>query len=136
MPWKSGTILQIKIVLNGETLSSPKEFLMMYIGKQDNSSPVYKIRLPRWLSSKESASQWRRHRRHGLELWIRKIPWRRKWQPTPVFLPGKLHGHRGLVGYRPWGRKKSDTTEPTEHAHIQRQNSEKTECPSTIDHIL
>ena len=37
--------------------------------------------------------------------------WRRKWQPTPVFLPGKSHGWWSLVGYRPWGRKESDTTE-------------------------
>ena len=38
-------------------------------------------------------------------------PWRRKWQPTPVFLPGESHGRRSLVGYSPQGRKKSDTTE-------------------------
>ena len=38
-------------------------------------------------------------------------PWRRKWQPIPVLLPGKSHGRRILVGYSPWGRKESDTTE-------------------------
>ena len=38
-------------------------------------------------------------------------PWRRKWQPTPVFLPGESHGQRNLVGYSPWGRKELDTTE-------------------------
>ena len=43
--------------------------------------------------------------------WVRKIPWRRIWQPTPVFLPGKSHGWRSLTGYSPWGRKESDTTE-------------------------
>ena len=42
---------------------------------------------------------------------VGKIPWRRKWQPTPVFLPGESHGPRSLVGYRPWGRKELDTTE-------------------------
>ena len=36
-------------------------------------------------------------------LWVGKVPWRRKWQPTPVFLPGKAHGQRGLAGYSPWG---------------------------------
>jgi len=41
-----------------------------------------------------------------------RCPWRRKWQPTPVFLPGKSHGWRSLAGYSPWGRKESDTTEP------------------------
>ena len=40
-----------------------------------------------------------------------KSPWRRKWQPTPVFLPGKSHGQRNLVGYSPWGHKESDTNE-------------------------
>ena len=43
--------------------------------------------------------------------WGRKIPWRRAWQPTPVFLPGESHGQRSLVGYSPWSRKESDTTE-------------------------
>ena len=41
----------------------------------------------------------------------RSIPWRRKWQPTPVFLPGESHGQRSLVGYSPWGRKEPDATE-------------------------
>ena len=40
-----------------------------------------------------------------------KIPWRRKWQPTPVLLPGKFHGWRSLVGYSPWDHKESDRTE-------------------------
>ena len=42
---------------------------------------------------------------------VRKIPWRRAWQPTPVFLPGESHGQRSLAGYSPWGRKQSDMTE-------------------------
>ena len=41
----------------------------------------------------------------GFDPWVGKIPWRRKWQPTPVFLPGKSHGLRILLGYSPWGRK-------------------------------
>ena len=45
------------------------------------------------------------------EPWVRKIPWRRAWQPTPVFLPGEFHEQRSLVGYSPWGRKESDMTE-------------------------
>ena len=43
--------------------------------------------------------------------WVGKIPWRRKWQPTPVFLPEKSQGQKSLVGYRPWGHKELDTTE-------------------------
>ena len=46
-----------------------------------------------------------------------KIPWRRAWQSTPVFLPGESHGQRSLVGYSPWGGKESDMTEATEHVH-------------------
>ena len=46
--------------------------------------------------------------------WVKKIPWRRKWQPTPVFLPGKSHGQKSLVGYSPCGLKEPDVTE---HAH-------------------
>ena len=46
-----------------------------------------------------------------LRPWVRKIHWGRDWQPTPVFLPGESHGQRSLVGYTPWGRKESDTTE-------------------------
>ena len=49
--------------------------------------------------------------------WVRKIPWRRAWQPTPVFLPGESHGQRSLEGYSPWGRKESDTTEATYSTH-------------------
>ena len=43
--------------------------------------------------------------------WIGKIPWRRKWQLTPVFLPGESHGQRSMAGYSPRGRKELDTTE-------------------------
>ena len=45
------------------------------------------------------------------DRWVGKIPWERKWQPTPVFLPGEPHGQRSLVGYSPWGPKESDRTE-------------------------
>ena len=50
-------------------------------------------------------------RRHGFNPWVGKIHWRRKWQPTPVCLPGKFHGQRSLVGYSPWDCKESDMTE-------------------------
>ena len=52
-------------------------------------------------------------KRHRFDFWVGKIPWRRKWQPAPIFLPGKFHGRRSLVGYSPWGRKESDTIEHT-----------------------
>ena len=64
-------------------------------------------------SSKESTCQCRRCKRCRFNPWVRKIPWRRKWQPTPVFLPGKFHRQRSLAGYCPWGLKESDTAEHT-----------------------
>ena len=51
---------------------------------------------PRWSSGKESACQCKRRRRFGFDPWVGKIPWSSKWQPTPVFLPGKCHGQRSL----------------------------------------
>jgi len=53
-----------------------------------------------------------------LDPWVGKIPWRRAWQPTPLYLPGKSHGQRNLVGFSPVGRKEADMTEVTYHARI------------------
>ena len=72
---------------------------------------------PSGTSGKELACQFRRLR---LYAWVKKIPWvwkipgRRKWQPTPIFLPGKFHGQRSLMGYSQWGPKELGKTE---HAH-------------------
>ena len=63
--------------------------------------------LPRWLTGKEPVCKCRRLRFDPL---VRKIPWRRKWQPAPVFLPGKSYGQMSLVGYSPWGCKELDIT--------------------------
>jgi len=54
--------------------------------------------LPQWLISKKSACQCRRRK---FNLWVGKIPWRREWQHSPVFLPGRFHGQRSLAGYSP-----------------------------------
>ena len=61
--------------------------------------------VPNGASGRESACQLRRHKRPGFNPWVGKIPWQRKWQPTPVFFFGKFHGLRSLVGYGLWGRK-------------------------------
>ena len=66
-----------------------------------------------WRSGKESICQCRRRKRRGFDPWVWKIPWRRKWHTTPVFLPGKFHGQRSLEDYSPQGRKESDMTERT-----------------------
>ena len=63
------------------------------------------------LIGKESAYQCRRHQTLEFNSWVRKIPWRRACQPTPVFMPGESHGQRGLLGYGPWGHNMSDKTE-------------------------
>ena len=60
--------------------------------------------------------------------WVGKISWRRKWQSTPVFLPGEFHGQRSLVGYGPQDRKESDTTEWLTHTRIYKMDR----CPSFI----
>ena len=52
-----------------------------------------------------------RHKRCGFDPQVRKIPWKRTWQPTPVFLPGLSLGQRSLAGYSPWGCKELDMTE-------------------------
>ena len=57
----------------------------------------------------EFARQCRSHRRCRFDPWVRKIPYRRKWQPTPVFLSGQCQGQKSLVGSSPWGPKESDT---------------------------
>ena len=64
-------------------------------------------------AGKEPTCQCRRCKRRRFNPWVRKIPWSRKWQPTPVFLSGTFHGQRSLEGYSPLGPKESDTTEHT-----------------------
>ena len=69
--------------------------------------------LPWWFSGKESTCQCRRCM---FDPWVAKIPWRRKWQSTPVFLLGKSHGQRSLAGYRPWDHQVRYAC-TTKHAH-------------------
>ena len=62
------------------------------------------VRGSRWLSDKESAHN-AGDRRCSLDPWVRKMPQKRKWQPTPVFLPEKSQEQRPLAGYSPWATK-------------------------------
>ena len=64
-----------------------------------SSNSVCKYKCLRWL---RICLQSRRPRFHP---WVRKIPWKKEWLPTPVFLPGRFHGQKSLVGYSPWGHK-------------------------------
>ena len=53
-----------------------------------------------------------------VQPWVRKIPWRREWKPTPVFLPGEFHRQRILASYSPWGCRESYRTERRAHTHM------------------
>ena len=66
---------------------------------------------PGGTDDKEPACQGRRCKRRGFDPWVRKIPWRRVRQPTPVFLPQEFYGQRNLAGCSPWGLKELNTTE-------------------------
>ena len=73
------------------------------------SKPIFPGMFPGFsggTSGKEPGCQCRRHKRCGFDPWVGKIPQRRKWQPTYVFLPGKPHAQRSLAGYSPWGHKR------------------------------
>ena len=84
--------------------------IFLYIGK--------KLGFPRGSADKEPACQCRRHKRLRFNPWVRKTPWRRKWQPTPVFLPGEFHGQRSLVDYSPGGHEESIEHARTGHVRL------------------
>ena len=65
---------------------------------------LWASQVAQWLKKKNKPTC--QCRRCGFDPWVGKIPWRRKWQPTPIFLPGKFHGQESLEGYSPWGHKR------------------------------
>ena len=65
---------------------------------------------------------------------VGKVPWRRKWQPTPIFFPREFHGQRSLVGYSPWGHKDSDTTEGLILIYLSTSTMIKS-CAATAAHL-
>ena len=104
----------------------------------DCQAPIPSTVVPKeWpILSAEHAHHWWRP---GFDPWVGKIPWRRAWQPTPVFLPGESHGQRSLVGYSPWGHKESDTTEwlsTAQHIIIFKCLTDKTLRYKTVLHPL
>ena len=68
---------------------------------------------PGGASGKEPICQCRKCKRLGFDPWVRKIPWKRAWQPTPVFLPRESHGQRSPMSYASWGHKELSMTEAT-----------------------
>ena len=86
----------------------------------DNST--YLPGKPGSASGKERACQCRRHKTCRFDPWVRKIPWRRKCQASPVFLPGESHGQRKPGGLLyPWGHKESDTTKVTQQQQLSKK---------------
>ena len=72
-------------------------------------------------------------KRRRFNPWVKKIPWRKERHPTPVFLLGKFHGQRSLVGYSPWDHEESDTTKHTQHTHIPFQPTGGYSCPKSCN---
>ena len=107
--WKSSrrwvTTWPTFTVLSGSQAGLGKYFLERFTLKHNLASQV-------GLAVKNLTAN-ARDMRLGFNPWVGKIPWRRAWQPTPVFLPGEFHGQRSLAGYSLWGHKESDTTEMT-----------------------
>ena len=89
-------------------LKPKSDFPAEHLGRTHLECPA---RLPRGCGGKESTCQCRRLRRWGFDPSVRKIPWSRIWQPTPVFLSEESHGQRSLAGYSLWGSKELGTSE-------------------------
>ena len=70
---------------------------------------------PLWCCDEKPTFRFMRHKRPGFDPWVVKIPWRRKWHPTPVSLPGKFHGQRSLDDCSPWGRRRVGHDIATKH---------------------
>ena len=108
-----------KYSIGGRLISTPFRFRDSNNFPLENSSRytlcwfILSHWLSWWLSGKEFSNEFFHCRGFGFNPWVGKIPWRRKWQPIPIFLLGKPHGQRSLEGYSPWGRKELDMTEVT-----------------------
>ena len=97
--------LPLRFLVPSSSLFSNSSCVALFEGK--HSIPFGP---PGGASGKEPASQCRIFKRLEFDPWVRKIPRKRAWQCTPLFLPGEPHGQRSLAGYSPWSRKESDTT--------------------------
>ena len=86
-------------------------FLSHFLNTVLASSHTFFGGFPGGAGGKESTCQCWKHKKYGLDPWFRKIPWRRRWQPVPVFFTRKFHGQRSWAGLQSMGRRESDTTE-------------------------
>ena len=125
-PFEPGRV-RLKYLLNEWGQLQPTEVRWPAQGGSSWQKWHEKPVLPGGTSGKEPACHCRRHKRRGFDPWVRKRPWRRAWQPTPVFSPGKPQGQRSLEGYSP----KADTskapwhtrTHPGSAQQLQRESS-------------
>ena len=103
--------------MSPEEIDNLSKFMLLRTRRTYSRSKFYYLILwhywgvLKWLRGKESACQCKRCKRFRFDPWVRKIPWRKTWQPTPSFLPEKFHGERSLAGYHAWACKKLDMTE-------------------------
>ena len=116
------------IIMIYEIFLWPQDFIIFIISRQEmrNWPILCHTGFPGGANCKESTCRCRRCKRRGFYSRVRKIPWRRKWQPNPVFLPKICHRQRSLVGYSPWGYKELDMIEwLSTMPHIHATNSYK-----------
>ena len=95
-----------------------------------SNSTIYS--LPWWLVVKYCLQC----RGRGFYPWVGKIPCSRKWQPTPMFLPGESHGQRSLVGYSPWTQKESDTTQGLNNSNNNHLSMSTSRCHLSINNLF
>ena len=100
--WVFVCFIEVELIYN--------DVLVSAVRQSDSVIPTHAFFLKNTLmnlpvSDKEPICQCRKYKRCEFNPWVGKIPWRRAWQPTPVFLTGEYHGQRSLPGYSPWGRK-------------------------------
>ena len=107
---------------NGRWLDLKKPWAKETAPRQKGNSIQPEWVLPGGASDKEPTCQYRECKRLRFDPWVWKIPWRKKWQPIPVFLPGKSHGQRSLAGYSPSDHKSwtrlSDETSTTNQSKL------------------
>ena len=101
-PWPNRDRVDITAAGHRNQCSSPQiEGCFPRVGTAIKQDVLEKTVFPGSTSGKEPTCQCKRHKRHGFDPWVRSMPWRRKWKPTPVFLPRESHGQRSLAGYGP-----------------------------------
>ena len=98
--------------IDGETVETVSDFI--FLGSKITADADCSLEIKRRLRASLVAQTVKRLpaiQDTGYDSWVGKIPWRSKWHTTPALLPGKSHGQRSLIGYSPWDREESDTTE-------------------------